>query len=200
MLGDPLRLVLAPDHEARDILEEEQGHAALLREFDEMRTLLRAFAEQDAVVGKDRDWHPMDVREAADEAAAVERFEFVEFGGVDEPRDDLVDIVRRANILGNDAVQILRGEGRRARLGDVDVRHGLDRQRRHDVADDRQRMVVILGDVIDHPRFAPMRIRTAQFLGADHLARSRPSPSGGPARKIVPCPRTMIVSSLIAGT
>ena len=40
----------------------------------------RALAEQDAVVGEDRDRHAPDVREAADQGRAVERLELVEFG------------------------------------------------------------------------------------------------------------------------
>ena len=40
--------------------------------------LTRAFAEQHAVVGEDRDRHAPDVREAADQRRAVERLELVE--------------------------------------------------------------------------------------------------------------------------
>src|SRR5258708_4801484 len=38
---DPAGLVLLADHEARDVLEEEERHVALARELDEVRTLLR---------------------------------------------------------------------------------------------------------------------------------------------------------------
>ena len=68
MLGDPFRFVFPADHEPRDVLEEQQRDAALLREFDEMRALDRAFAEQNPVVGEDRDGDAPDVREAADQA------------------------------------------------------------------------------------------------------------------------------------
>ena len=55
-------------------------NAALAGELDEMRALDRAFAEQHAVVGEDRDRHAPDVGEAADQRRAVERLELVELG------------------------------------------------------------------------------------------------------------------------
>ena len=69
--------------------------------------------EQDAVVGEDRDRHPPDAREAADQGRAVERLELVELGAVDDPRDHLVHVVGRAHVVGDDAVQLLRVELRR---------------------------------------------------------------------------------------
>ncbi len=45
-----------------------QRDAALVRKFDEVGGLLGAFGEQDAVVGEDGDGHPVETREAADEA------------------------------------------------------------------------------------------------------------------------------------
>ena len=44
---------------------------------------------------------------------------------------------------------------------------------RNDVADDGQRMLVILGEMIDHARLARMQVAAAQILGADLLARRR---------------------------
>ena len=39
--GDPAGLVLLADHEAGDVLQEDERHAALARELDEVRALLR---------------------------------------------------------------------------------------------------------------------------------------------------------------
>ena len=72
VLGDAAGLVLLADHEAGDVLQEQQRDAALARELDEMRALERALAEQDAVVGEDADRDALDVREAADQRRAVE--------------------------------------------------------------------------------------------------------------------------------
>ena len=57
-------------------------------------------AEQDAVVGEDPDRVAVDVREAADQRRAVERLELVEARAVDEPRDQLVHVVRLAHVGG----------------------------------------------------------------------------------------------------
>src|SRR3546814_14964175 len=77
----------------------EQGDAPLLRQLDEMRALDRAFAEQHAIVGEDRDRNAPDMREAADERAAVIRLELVEFAAVDDARNHLVNVIGRAHVL-----------------------------------------------------------------------------------------------------
>ncbi len=45
-----------------------------------------------------------------------------------------------------------------------------------------------------------MDIGPAEVFGTHHLATVAAFTSGGPPRKIVPCRRTMIVSSDMAGT
>ena len=121
VLGDAARLVFAPDHEAGDVLQEQQRNVALARQLDEMRALERALAEQDAVVGEDADGIAVNVRKAADERLAVERLELLELGAVDDARDDVADVVGRARVGGNDAVELLRGEQGLARLADFEI-------------------------------------------------------------------------------
>jgi hypothetical protein len=62
-----------------------------------------------------------DAGEAADQGRAVERLELVEFGPVDDARDHLVHVVRRAHVGGDHAVEALRGSSGGTRLGEVDV-------------------------------------------------------------------------------
>src|SRR3972149_6215073 len=88
VLGDTAGLVLAPDHEAGDVLEEEQRHPALAGQLDEVRPLQRGLTEQNPVVGQGAPRPAVEVREAAHERFAVARLELVELGGVDEPGDD----------------------------------------------------------------------------------------------------------------
>jgi hypothetical protein len=83
-LGDAAGLVLLADHEAGDVLQEQQRDIALAAQLDEMRALQRALAEQDAVVGDDADRHAPDMGEAADQRRAVERLELVELRAVDQ--------------------------------------------------------------------------------------------------------------------
>src|SRR5207247_9628186 len=107
------RLVLLADHEAGDVLEEDERQLALARELDEVRALLCGLREQDAVVGENPDREALDVRPAADERLAVELLELVEAAAVDDPRDDLARIELCAVIVRNEPVQIGRVDGRR---------------------------------------------------------------------------------------
>ena len=62
---DAAGLVLGADHEAGDVLQEDERHAALAAELDEVRALLRRLGEEHAVVREDPDRVALDAREAA---------------------------------------------------------------------------------------------------------------------------------------
>ena len=89
VLGDAAGLVVAADHEADDVLQEQQRDAALAAQFDEMRCLERAFGKQNAVIAEDADRHAVEMRETGDQRCAVKLLELVEFGAVDQPRNRL---------------------------------------------------------------------------------------------------------------
>ena len=89
----PGALVLAPDDEAGDVLQEDQRDAAQVAELDEVRRLERRLGEQHAVVGDDADEQAVQAREAGDERGAVALLELVEARAVDQARDDLADFV-----------------------------------------------------------------------------------------------------------
>src|SRR5919202_1435846 len=108
VLGYPAALVRTPHHEAGDVLQEEQGDAALITQLDEVRALERAFGEEDAVVGHDADGKALDAREAADERGAVEGLELVQAAAVDEAGDDLAHVIADAAFAGVDAVDLPR--------------------------------------------------------------------------------------------
>src|SRR3546814_12662311 len=94
VLGDPLRLIFAADHEAGDVLEEEQGRPALAGELDEMRALQGTLAEQYAVVRQDRHWHAPDACEAANQGGAGERLETVELRSAADAPEHLAHTAR----------------------------------------------------------------------------------------------------------
>src|SRR5690606_30109913 len=106
-LGDAAGLVLLADHETGDVLQEQQRNAALAGQLDEMRTFLRRLGEEDAVVGQDRDRIAMDMREAADQRAAVQRLELVEQRTVNEAGDHFAHVEGLLGIGRNDAIQLL---------------------------------------------------------------------------------------------
>jgi hypothetical protein len=58
---------------------------------------------------------------------------------------------------------------------------------------------VVLGQVVGHARQPRVHVAAAQVLG-DTTSPVAAFTSGGPPRKMVPWLRTMMVSSLIAGT
>ena len=115
----PACLVLAADHEPGDVLEEDERDPALAGELDEVGALERRLAEQDPVVGEDRDRVAVEVGEAGHERLAVERLELVEAAAVDEPGDDLADrdgparVGRDRGVEVGGAVVARRVDGRR---------------------------------------------------------------------------------------
>ena len=115
VLGDAAGLVLAADHEAGDVLEEDERDLPLRGELDEVGALERRRAEQDPVVGDDPDRIALDVGEARDERLAVARLEVVEAAAVDESGDDLADLDRAAGIGRDGAVEPGRIDRRRFR-------------------------------------------------------------------------------------
>ena len=108
MLGDAAGLVVAAHHEAGDVLQEDQWDLALAGQLDEVRALQRAFGEQHAVVGEDRDAIAPDAGEAADQGRAAERFELVEIRAVDDAGDHLAHVIGRARIGRHDAEKLFR--------------------------------------------------------------------------------------------
>jgi hypothetical protein len=108
---DTALLVLLPDHEAGDVLEEDERDAALAGELDEVRSLLRRLREEHALVGEDRDRIALDPREAADQRLAVQLLELVEARAVDDAADDGTCVELVAEVLGDEPVQLSRVEG-----------------------------------------------------------------------------------------
>ena len=112
----------------------------------------------------------MQPRETGDQRRPVERLELGEPAAVDQPGDDLADVVGRARVRRHDLVDRL---GRVLRLlGRVDVpRTGLPRaESADDLPDDLQRVGVVVGEVVGHPADPAVQVAAAQFLCGDHLA------------------------------
>src|SRR5262249_62014971 len=92
ILGDAARLVLAADHEAGNVLQEQERDAALATQLDEMGALEGRLGEQNAVVGDDADRNSAEMCEPGHQRRAVERLELVEHGAIDQPADDGADV------------------------------------------------------------------------------------------------------------
>ena len=110
----PRALVLAADHEAGDVLQEDQRRAVLVAQLDEMRALQRGVVEEHAVVGEDADLVAPDVGEAADQRRAVVGLVLVEAAAVDDAGDDLAHVELLLDVVGDDPVDLLRVVVRRS--------------------------------------------------------------------------------------
>ena len=122
----------------------------------------------------------------AHQGVAVELLELVEPAAVDDPPDHLAHVVRRAGVGGHDVVQRLRAlaAAPRSRAARV-VRAGLGsrvaqptrdeapRQRVDDRPHDRQRVRVVVGEVVDDAGGPRVHVAAAELLGGDDLAGRR---------------------------
>ena len=113
----------------------------------------------------------VDAREAGDERLAVRALELVERAAVDQPRDDLAHVVGLVDVDRHDAVQIggIDGGRRRSRRRPTPVASG-GGQGRDDVAHDLERVLVVLGEVVDDAGAARVQLSPAELLGGDDLA------------------------------
>ena len=162
----PARSYLLPDDEAGDVLQEQQRHAAQVAQLDEVRRLERRLGEQDAVVGDDADQEPVQAGEAGDERGPVALLELVEARAVDQPGDELANIVRLPHVGAHDAVDL-----RRVVSGLFGRRHvgrqplgGL--QRRHDRARRCERVIVVFRKVVGDAGEPRVHVGAAELLGA----------------------------------
>jgi hypothetical protein len=113
------------------------------------------------------------------------RLELVELGRVDDARDDLAHVVGLAGIDRDHAVQLARVVERLARQGALHCRRLAPVQVRDRGARQRERMGVVLREVIGDARQPRVDVAAAEVLGADDLA-DRGLHQRRPARKIVP--------------
>ena len=163
-------LVFAPDHEAGDVLQEDQRHAPLAAQLDEVGALERRLREQDAVIGDDADRVAVEPGEAGDQRRAVARLELLQHRAVDDARDHLAHLERLARVGRDQAVQLARVVERRARLAHVELDPLVLVQVGDDPARQRQRVRVVLGQMVGHARDPGVHVAAAQILGRDHLA------------------------------
>src|SRR5574344_1301301 len=103
---DAFVLVLAPDHEAGDVLQKHQRNLALTAQLDEVRALDGGLAEQNAVVGDDAHLHAFNARKAAHQRAAKAGLELVELAAIDDADDDLAHVKGLARVGRNHTVQL----------------------------------------------------------------------------------------------
>ncbi len=136
-----------------------------------MRAFLRAFREENTIIGNDADRHAVNTGKAGDERRAVKRLEFIKARTIHQTGDHLANVILLLEISRNDSLKLGRIEQRFVRLGKRDV----DGLRAVEIADNAtsrfKRVMIIKRVVIGDAREPGMNISPAQILGADHLAR-----------------------------
>jgi hypothetical protein len=188
-----------------DVDEEEQRHAALDAELDEVRGLERARGEEDAVVGDDADLVAVDVREAGDERGAVLLLELAELAPVDEPRDHLARGDLLAHVRADEPVQLRGVVERRARglvglcsRGPLACARAAERQAYRanggaggaevgdDAARDVDRVRVVEREVVRDAALRAMHAAAAERLLVDDLAWRASAALPQPRRRRAP--------------
>ena len=138
-----------------------------------MRPLHCRFRIEDAGIGEDRHRNAPDAGKAGDQRGAVELLELIEVGPIDQARDHLAHVVALREGGRDDAVDLGRVKGRRARGRDLDIGRLHPVEAGDDGAHDGECVLVVERIVIDHPRLAGMHVGSAQIFGAHHLAGRR---------------------------
>ena len=115
-----------------------------------------------------------DPREPGHERRAVAGLELVEVAAVDDPRDDVADVERLAQVGRGDPVQLRRVVQRLARREHVPRRVlAPGRHVGEDAARDLEGVLVVVGEVVGDARQAGVDVRAAEVLGRDLLAGRR---------------------------
>ena len=166
-------LVAGADHEPGDVLDEQERESLAGAQLDEVRPLLRALAEQDAVVRHHAHRDPLEVGEPGDQGRPVARLELVQPAAVQQPRQRLPDVLLHPGVPRPDAEQLLFGVERRLR------RPALRRLRPGGLQPGDQSpqladgVPVVLGEVVGDAGALGVHPRAAQFLRGDRLPGGR---------------------------
>ncbi len=135
-----------------------------------MRSLERTLGKQNAVVAQDADRNAVDVGEAGHQRRPVKRLELVERGAVDKPRNHFADVVLLFQIGGHDTIELGGIVFRLGGLGDNNIIWLFRIKVGDDAAAQRQRMAVVLGQIVRNAGFFGVHLGAAEFFGADNLA------------------------------
>ena len=173
MLGDALGFVFLADHEASDVLQEQQRDVALTAQFNEVGAFLGRFAEQDAVVGDDAHRVAVNVGEAGDQGLAVVAFEFVKLGTVHGAGDHVAHVELFAQVGADNAVDFFSVIQRRLGLADFHIRWLATVQVGDAAPGDFQGVGVVLRVVVCHTGDFTVDVGATEVFGADHFTGGR---------------------------
>lgn len=164
VLRDALALVLASDHESRDVLKEENRDFALRAQLDEVHRFQRRFGEENAVIRYDPQRHIIQRREAGHHRRSELLLELQKSASIHDPRDEFPHIEALLRVLRNDPRDLravkqrllrwrLRERGARLQIAVLD-----------DFAADIARLALRIRHVVRHAAQTRVHVRAAQVL------------------------------------
>ena len=107
VLGDALLLKLLADHEARDVLKEDERNLALTAKLDKVSSFKGTLREKNTIIGYDANWMPIKMTEASDERIAVVLLKLMESAPIEDSRQNGVHVERLLMVDRNDSIQVL---------------------------------------------------------------------------------------------
>ncbi len=107
VLGDTLTLGSRADHEARNVLQEDERDTTLRAKLNKVGTLHGGRGKENTVVGDDANLLTVDFSEASHQGRAVVSLEFGKFGAVDDACNNLANWHGLAKVGGSNAEELL---------------------------------------------------------------------------------------------
>ena len=178
MADDPAPLLRRPREEARHVHEGDERQVERVARAHEARGLhgrvdVERARQRARVVRDDADGMPAEPREAAEDVLRPELVHLEELAVVDDPVDDVAHVVRLVRVLRDDRVEL--GVLAVDRVGGLEVGRRLDvvlREEREQVARVLEARLLARGREVGDARLRGVRVRAAELLERDLLARS----------------------------
>ena len=156
------------NHEAGNVLKENEWNPALATQFDKVCTLESRFRVKHAVIGDNPNQSSGKFREGTEQCCAIERFKFIKIAAIYDTADNFSHIVGFAGIRWDDAVKFV------CRIERIDGwvtrwQNGRGTEVCNDPPRDGQCMVIIVSQVIGDARVLCVKLRPAKVFRADRL-------------------------------
>lgn len=174
VLGNTTSLGLRSDHEARNVLEEDQRDITLLTELDEVGALQRRLRVQGTVVGKDANLVVVNGGETTDQRLTVLGLELGKSGTINDSSNDLSDIVGDSQVVTDNTAKLSRvverllNGGRDLVIGDVAVVLGVV-EVSDTLSESLNTLLLGLNQVVGHTRDRGVHLSSSEVLSRDNL-------------------------------
>mmetsp|Transcript_17054 Transcript_17054/g.33362 ORF Transcript_17054/g.33362 Transcript_17054/m.33362 type:complete len:254 (+) Transcript_17054:350-1111(+) len=154
ILGDTFSLIFATNHESGDILQEDNGGAALAAKFHKVCSLEGRLRKENTIVGDNTNILALNFGKATNKGGAVVGFKFGKARAVNHAGNHLANVKTLTRISRKDSVHLVdikeRFLGSNGRLVDTALKVEIA----NNIASDLNSVVVILGEMVCDTRLA----------------------------------------------